>query len=178
MNQIYIRDNFLMIRDGDGKDSGELKRQLCRYYEERNAEDIDRLPRVTEKNVLILKYYSFENYFLDPKVMARIGVLDSEDQFYEIFLEKWHEYLYRLRSGEKLRTVVGHDFETPDDVKGHMEEIRIHLRGHNLYDIYYGRYKDREREILGRYIDEAPREDFADILDSIDRFIYFESRKK
>ena len=37
-----------MIRDGDGKDSGELKRQLCRYYEERNAEDIDRLPRVTE----------------------------------------------------------------------------------------------------------------------------------
>ena len=178
MNQIYIRDNFLMIRDGDGKDSGELKRQLCRYYEERNAEDIDRLPRVTEKNVLILKYYSFENYFLDPKVMARIGVLDSEDQFYEIFLEKWHEYLYRLRSGEKLRTVVGHDFETPDDVKGHMEEIRIYLRGHNLYDIYYGRYKEREREILGRYIDEAPREDFADILDSIDRFIYFESRKK
>ena len=77
-----------------------------------------------------------------------------------------------------MRAVVGHDFETPDDVKGHMEEIRIHLRGHNLYDIYYGRYKDREREILGRYIDEAPREDFADILDSIDRFIYFESRKK
>ena len=65
---------------------------------------------MTEKNVLILKYYSFENYFLDPKVMARIGVLDSEDQFYEIFLEKWHEYLYRLRSGEKLRAVVGHDF--------------------------------------------------------------------
>ena len=63
-------------------------------------------------------------------------------------------------------------------MKRHMEEIRIHLRGHNLYDIYYGRYKDREREILGRYIDEAPREDFADILDSIDRFIYFESRKK
>ena len=76
-------------------------------------------------------------------------MLDSEDQFYEIFLEKWHEYLYRLRSGEKLRTVVGHDFETPDDVKGHMEEIRIHLRGHNLYDIYYGRYKDRERRSWG-----------------------------
>lgn len=178
MNQIYIRDNFLMIRDGDGKDSAELKSGLCRYYDQKNEEDIDRLPRVTEKNVLILKYYSFENYFLDPKVMAKIGVLDSEEQFYEIFLQKWKEYLYRLRSGEKLRAVIGHDFETADDVKEHMEEIRIHLRGHNLYDIYYGRYRDREKEILERYIDEAPRENFADILDSIDRFIYFESRMK
>ena len=178
MNQIYIRDNFLMIRDGDGKDSEELKSQLCKYYARRNEEDVDRLPRVTEKNVLILKYYSFENYFLDPKVMARIGVIESEEQFYEIFLEKWREYLHRLRSGQKLLAVLGRDFETVEDVKAHMEEIRIHLRGHNLYDIYYGRYKEQEQEILSRYIDQAPREDFADILDSIDRFIYFESRKK
>lgn len=38
MNQIYLKDNFLMIRDGDGKDSDMPKNQLCRYYEERNAE--------------------------------------------------------------------------------------------------------------------------------------------
>ena len=178
MNQIYIKDNFLMIRDGDGKDSEELKSQLCNYYARRNEEDIDRLPRVTEKNVLILKYYSFENYFLDPKVMAQIGIIESEEQFYEIFIEKWREYLYRLRSGRKLAEVIGHDLTSVDDVKQHMEEIRIHMRGHNLYDIYYGRYKENEQEILSRYIDAAPREDFADILDSIDRFIYFESRKK
>ena len=74
--------------------------------------------------------------------------------------------------------MLGRDFETVEDVKAHREEIRIHLRGHNLYDIYYGRYKEQEQEILSRYIDQSPREDFADILDSIDRFIYFESRKK
>lgn len=178
MNQIYIKDNFLMIRDGDGRDREELKSQLCNYYARRKEEDIDRLPRVTEKNVLILKYYSFENYFLDPKVMARIGVIESEEQFYEIFIEKWREYLYRLRSGRKLAEVIGHDLASADDVKQHMEEIRIHMRGHNLYDIYYGRYRENEQEILSRYIDAAPREDFADILDSVDRFIYFESRKK
>lgn len=178
MNQIYIKDNFLMIRDGDGKDSEELRSQLCNYYARRNEEDIDRLPRVTEKNVLILKYYSFENYFLDPKVMAQIGIIKSEEEFYEIFLEKWKEYLYRLRSGEKLKKIIGHDIVSIEDVKSHMEEIRIHMRGHNLYDIYYGRYREKEQEILSRYIDAAPREDFADILDSIDRFIYFESRKK
>ena len=178
MNQVYIKDNFLMIRDGDGKDSEELKSQLCRYYAQRNEEDADRLPRVTEKNVLILRYYSFENYFLDPKVMAEIGIVDSEEEFYRIFLEKWREYLWRLHSGRRLVEVIGHDLENEQDVEQHMEDIRIHMRGHNLYDIFYGRYKENEQEILGRYIDAAPREDFADILDSIDRFIYFESRKK
>lgn len=177
MNQIYLKDSFLMIRDGDGKDSEKLKRSLCRYYEERNLEDADGLPRVTEKNVLILKYYSFENYFFNPCIMAKIGIVDSEEAFYEAFLVKWKEYLYRLSSGKKLREVIGHDLICVQDVKDHMEEIRIHMRGHNLYDIFYGRYKDREEEILGKYIDLAPREDFEDILDAIDRFIYFENRK-
>ena len=54
MNQIYIKDQFLMIRDGDGKDPDQLKRQLCHYYEEQGARDADRLPRVTPKNVLII----------------------------------------------------------------------------------------------------------------------------
>ena len=177
MNQVYLKDNFLMIRDGDGKDREMLKRQLCKYYEERNLEGIDRLPRVTEKNVLILKYYSFENYFLNPTVMAKLGILESEEQFYEIFLEKWKEYLYRIKSGKALLRVMGKDFETTEDVKAHMEEIKIHMRGHNLYDIYYGRYKEQETELLTKYIEIAPREDFEDILTSIERFIYFESRR-
>ena len=59
-----------------------------------------------------------------------------------------------------------------------MEEIKIFLRGHNLFDIFYGRFKEREEEILQKYVELAPREEFADILDAIDRFIYFENRKK
>lgn len=178
MNQIYLKDNFLMIRDGDGKDREVLRNQLCKYYEERNLEDIDRLPRVTPKNVLILKYYSFENYFLNPQVMAKLGVIPSEEAFYEIFLYKWKEYLHRLRSGKALTEVIGKNLETIEDVRAHMEEIRIYMRGHNLYDIFYGRYKEEETELLTRYLDIAPREDFADILDGIEQFLYFESRKK
>ncbi len=178
MNQIYLRDNFLMIRDGDGKDREELKHQLCKYYEERNLEDIDRLPRVTEKNVLILKYYSFENYFLNPKIMVKLGIVKSEEQFYQIFLEKWNEYLHKIKSGLKLKEAIGHNLETVEDVRNHMEEIKIHMRGHNLYDIFYGRYKQEEQEILSRYIELADREEFADILDAVERFLYFDSRKK
>lgn len=178
MNQIYLRDQFMMIRDGDGKNREELRRQLCNYYEERSKQEVDTLPRVRKENVLILKYYSFENYFLNPAVMAQLGIVKSEEQFYEVFLKKWKEYLYRISSGKHLVEVIGQDLDTAEDVKRYMEEIRIYMRGHNLYDIFYGRYKGWETEILKKYIEVAPREDFADILDAIDHFIYFENRKK
>ncbi len=177
MNQIYLRDQFLMIRDSDGKDPRVLGRQLCRYYEERNLEDLDKLPRVRPENVLILKYYSFENYFLNPRVMTQLGVLPYEEAFYEIFLEKWKEYLHRITSGKHLREIIGRDFETVSDVRKHMEEIKIYLRGHNLFDLFYGRYKETETDLLKRYLELAPREDFQDILEALERFPYFESRR-
>lgn len=177
MNQVYIRDQFLMIRDGDGKDAEELVNQLCHYYEARNEEDIDKLPRVTRKNVLILKYYSFENYFLNPKIMAKLGIVESEKAFYEILWEKWKEYLWKLKSGKKLVQAIGKNLESMEELKAHMEDIRIHLRGHNLYDIFYSPYKKEEQQILQQYIEIAPRDDFQDILDTIDTFPYFDSRK-
>jgi putative ATP-dependent endonuclease of OLD family len=177
MNQVYLRDQFLMIRDGDGKNPEELAGQLCRYYDDRSLEDVDKLPKVTRKNVLILKYYSFENYFLNPEVMAKLGVVEDEDAFYRTLFDKWKEYLYRLKSGKQFAEAVGKDMESPEDLKVHMEEFKIYMRGHNLYDIFYGPYKKQEGELLKQYIDLAPREDFSDILDAIDKFVYFESRK-
>lgn len=178
INSLYLKDSFLMIRDSDGKDPAKLKAQLCGYYQNREKEDAGTLPRVTEKNVLILKYYSFENYFLDPKVMAQIGVVKSEEQFYEILFQKYNEYLYRLTSTRKMIDRLGISINTIDDLKANMENIKVYVRGHNLYDIFYGRYKgDKESEILMKYIEAAPRETFADILDSIDAFVYFNSHK-
>lgn len=177
MNQIYLRDQFLMIRDSDGKDPAALGRQLCRYYEERNMEETDKLPRVRPENVLILKYYSFENYFLNPRIMAKLQVVESEEAFYETLLEKWKEYLHRLSSGQHLKEVLGKDLETAEDIKEHMEDIKTYIRGHNLFDIFYGRYKEKETELLERYIDIAPKEDFQDILAALEKFPYFESRR-
>lgn len=178
INKLYFKDQFLMIRDGDGKDREQLARQLCKYYEERSLEDVDRLPKVTRKNVLILKYYSFENYFLNPGIMARLGIVDSEEAFWEILFEKWREYLYRLKSGQHLVEVLGRPITSIEDLKNNFEAFKIYMRGHNIYDIFYGRFRDQEEELLSRYIDLAGREEFADILDAIDRFVYFDSRKK
>lgn len=177
MNQVYLRDHFLMIRDGDGKDREQLARQLCQYYDDRNLQDADKLPKVRRRNVLILKYYSFENYFLNPRIMAQLGVVKKEDEFWEILLEKWQSYLGRLTCGRHLKEILGKDLESVEDLKTYFEEFRIYMRGHNLFDIFYGRYKKQETELLKRYIRLAPREEFADILEAIDAFAFFDSKK-
>lgn len=177
INTLYLKDQFMMIRDGDGKDPEVLGRQLCKYYKDRAQEDRGNLPRVTDRNVLILKYYSFENYFLFPEIMAEIGVVKSVDAFYDILWRKYQEYLYKLTSVKKMCAKLGITLQSRNDLIAQMENIRIYVRGHNLYDIFYGRYKKQENEILTRYIEAAPRSIFADILDKIDAFVFFDSRK-
>lgn len=178
MNQLYLRDQFLMIRDGDGKAKEELARKLCHYYSEQNKMDIDKLPRVGRQNVLVLKYYSFENYFLNPKTMAQIGIVESEEAFWETLFSKWKQYLHHLVSGQHLTEILGKEIDSIAELKEHFEEFKIYVRGHNLYDIFYGPFKKQETEILRRYLELAPREDFQDILDAIDSFVYFQSRRK
>lgn len=177
INTLYLKDQFMMIRDSDGKDRDTLGKQLCRYYGDRSREDKGNLPRVTDRNVLVLKYYSFENYFLFPEIMEKIGVVDSVDAFYDILWKKYNEYLYKLTSMKRMKFKLGIDIRSRQDLIDHIDDIRIYVRGHNLYDIFYGKYKGNETKILTKYIDEAPREIFADILDKIDKFVYFDSRR-
>ncbi|MFA9463495.1 MAG: ATP-dependent endonuclease [Velocimicrobium sp.] len=179
INQLYLKDQFLMIRDSDGKNPNHLKKQLCSYYDQRAKEDVGNLPRVTARNVLILKYYSFENYFLDPVIMEKIGVIKNEEQFYNILYGKFKDYLYKLGSTRRMIKTMGVRINSKQDLKDNMEMIKTYVRGHNLYNIFYGRYhNDAETEILKKYIEVAPRDNFKDILDSIDSFVYFENRKK
>jgi putative ATP-dependent endonuclease of OLD family len=179
INKLYLKDQFLMIRDSDGKNPNYLVRQLVGYYKERAKEDIGNVPRVQTQNVLVLKYYSFENYFLDPAVMAKIGVIKNEEDFYNILYDKYKAYLYKLPSMKRMVKITGARIRSKEDLKKNMENIKIYVRGHNLYDIFYGRYHgSQEQEILKKYVEIAPRETFANILDAIDRFVYFESRKK
>ena len=132
---------------------------------------------MTARNVLILKYYSFENYFLDPAVMTKIGVVKSQDEFFTILYEKYQEYLYRLTSTKKMLEQLQISILSRQDLIDNYENIKIYVRGHNLFDIFYGRYKgEQENEILQKYIDAAPRETFADILDAVDDFVYFQNR--
>ncbi|MBR1741585.1 MAG: ATP-binding protein, partial [Lachnospiraceae bacterium] len=149
INQLYLKDQFLMIRDSDGKNPAFLKKQLCSYYDQRAKEDAGNLPKVTPKNVLILKYYSFENYFLDTKIMTKIGVLKSEEDFYNILYKKYKDYLYKLGSVKRMLRKKDFRIQSKQDIKEHIEDIKIYVRGHNLFDIFYGKYNgSAEQEIL------------------------------
>jgi hypothetical protein len=180
INKLYLKDQFLMIRDSDGKNPNYLVKQLCSYYKQRSNEDGagTALPNVMPKNILILKYYSFENYFLDPATMVKVGVIKSEDQFYDILYKKYKEYLYRLPSMKRLIRTKNVRLNNKEDVKKNIEMIKTYVRGHNLYDIFYGKCRSEEEAVLRKYVELAPREVFADILNAIDSFVYFENRKK
>ncbi len=178
INQLYLKDQFLMIRDSDGKKPETLVKQLCSYYYSRSQEDTGNIPRVQPRNVLVLKYYSFENYFLNPKVMAKIGVIKNEEDFYNILFDKFKSYLHKLSSVKRMKEITGITIRSKEDIKRNLEKIKIYVRGHNLFDIFYGKYKgENETMILQKYIDEAPRSDFEDILNSIDDFVFFSNRK-
>ena len=110
--------------------------------------------------------------------MTELGIVRSEEHFWRILFSKWKKYLYKIKRGRVFQEKIGKTVEIVEDLKGHFEEFKIYMRGHNLYDIFYGRYRDRETQLLKQYLDIAPREDFKDILDTIDSIVYFNSRKK
>lgn len=83
--------------------------------------------------------------------MSKLGVIESEDAFYEILYDKWREYLHRIKSGVHLIQMMGRDFTSPQDMKEHMEEIKTYMRGHNLFDIFMEDIKRRERFIKEIY---------------------------
>ena len=78
---------------------------------------------------------------INPEIMTKIGVVKSVDQFYDILYAKYKEYLYRLVSTKKMLEKLNIAIETRQDIIDNMENIRKYVRGHNLYDIFYGRYK-------------------------------------
>ena len=82
-----------------------------------------------------------------------------------------------MTSKKKMQEKLKINIKSRQDIIDNIENIRIYVRGHNLFDIFYGKYKKNENEILTKYIQEAPRSVFADILDKIDEFVYFDSRK-
>ena len=110
--------------------------------------------------------------------MTKLGIVKSEEHFWRILFSKWKQYLYKIKSGRIFQERIGKTVETVEDLQKHFEEFKIYMRGHNLYDIFYGRYRDRETQLLKEYLDIAPREDFRDILDAIDSMVYFNSRRK
>ena len=124
INKLYLKNQFLMIRDSDGKNPKHLVKQLCSYYSQRAKEELEgNLPRVTPKNVLILKYYSFENYFLDPKIMTKIGVIKNEDEFYTTLYKKYKDYLYKIGSVKRMIKATGMRINSKEDIKRNMETI-------------------------------------------------------
>ncbi|WP_368936259.1 hypothetical protein [Bacillus sp. SH8-8] len=93
-NKTTFGDNFLIIRDSDTCDSNELKRKLINKFRENLGEQY---PQDIREKVLITKYSSLDNYFLNPRILCQLRVIRNEEQFYnkieEFLTEKKQEII-------------------------------------------------------------------------------------
>ena len=55
------------------------------------------------------------------------------------------------RALHRCPEIAFHETMTMEYIREHLEEIRVCLRGHNLYDIFYGRWQERNDRIKGRH---------------------------
>ena len=168
--------SFVFIVEGK-QDSNRLPLLLEKYYSEIYDDDgkLQRITIIPTNSCTNIKTYANLKY---------INKLYLKDQFLMIRDSdgknpKYKDYLFKLNSFKKLLRTKNFRIKNKQDIKDHIEDIKIYVRGHNLFDIFYGRYHGTaEQEILKKYIDAAPRETFQDIFDAIDSFVYFENRKK
>ena len=144
MNQVYLKDQFLMIRDGDGKDRRKLISQLCNYYEEAGKRDVDHLPKVRPQNVLVLKYYSFENYFFNPKIMAQLGVVESENAFFiRPSMKNGRIFIETFKRTKAYKCNRSRSDRTRGCKSTYGRNTHLYARPH-MFDCFYGRFKKKK----------------------------------
>lgn len=129
MNQMYLKNQFLMIRDSDGKDPDILETTL-----QMGLLDADPL-EVTEKRP-DPKYYSFENWLPEPKGYVKIKPSKTRGKFYEIFVWQMAESSHRLQSSRHLTEILRRTASSEDIRHMYMEQIKIY-RG-AIFLIFYG----------------------------------------
>ena len=108
--------------------------------------DVDKLPRVKPENVLILKYYSFENYFLNPSVMAKLGICGVGGGILRDSLGEMEQLPEENQERAAAAGGPGAGILGPRRICGPTwRRSASTMRGHNLYDIFYGDTKGRRQ---------------------------------
>ncbi|PGW64693.1 hypothetical protein COE26_27795 [Bacillus cereus] len=176
LNKTTLGDNFLIIRDSDTSDPNELVRKLINKFRENLG---DQYPQNLDEKVLITKYSSFDNYFLNPSILCQLRIIKNEEQFYnkiQEFLtqkrEEVIEYLYAKNSPERALLLESTLYrEAP--IMAKIDDIKHFVRGHDLFGIFGG-LKRR----INEYVEYSSENDFEEILNHLDKIPYFKINRK
>lgn len=168
-------ENFLIIRDSDSAEQEKIKAKLLNCYKENLGVDFEKRMK---PRTLVLKYYSLENYFLNPIVLEKIRVIKNEEDFcnkISDFLNreksKIVEYIRNNNSEDadrvaRLESLIYRDCSILDKI----EDIKKYVRGHNLLGVF-GKIN------IQKYLENADEDDFAEILDNLDNLTYFKENR-
>ena len=179
LDRTELKDRFTIIRDSDTEDVQKIKDILLNKYRENlGAAFIDTI----NERILVLKYSALECYFLNPEVLSTLGIVDCVDTFYtriDNYINNnrtsIENYIKEHNEGkdERIHQLLQEIYGTSNrEIK--IEFIKKNVRGHNLFGLFGPQIKNK----LQRYIKESTPEDFKEIVDFLDKFTYFEQKKK
>ena len=190
MGMTELKDNFAIIRDSDMISPNKLKERLINAYKENTRIGKKRLGN----HILVLKYSSLENYFIDYDVLMNMGIIQSKDEYIKLLKQFIKENRENIEEyWKKKKNIEDKDLNIEsyrqqlfsEDISDDefIENCKRLIRGHDLYDYLWDnliRSSDELKRRFGSkerydsaYINSASWETFAEILDFLSSLDYF-----
>lgn len=186
MGMTDLKDNFAIIRDSDTVSPEKLKEKLINAYRQNTGIGKKKLG----KHILVLKYSSLENYFINHDVLINMGIIHSKTEYIELLrrfvssnkgnIEKYWKSENKEDTIELYRQQLFSKELSEDEF---IETCKRLIRGHDLYDYMWGELIEKSQELKRRfgskerydseYINCASWGTFAEILDFLSNLDYF-----
>ncbi|WP_416198793.1 MAG: AAA-15 domain-containing protein [Sporanaerobacter sp.] len=177
LNKTNMKDDFLIIRDSDTKEKEDIKNKTI---QECKKQLNDECPDNIEEKILVLDYSAFDNYFLEPEILIKMGIIKDIDQYSEkinkhINTNKTRiiEYIKNNNSesrASELIDLIYRDCEVLEKI----EDIKKYVRAHELFGEFGGKLKYGTSE----YVEFSNEDNFSEIIDFLDTADYFKYKKK
>lgn len=176
LHKTTLRENFLIIKDSDTKDVIQTKKAFVNKLRENLGEQYF---EETENHVLILAYSSLENYFLNPDILIALKLVRDYNDYEEKIISYLDKNKDRITSylieqngrerAQKLESLIYRNCPLSDKI----EDIKKYIRGHELFGVFTG-LKNK----INEYIEKSTKTDFAEILDALNMFPFFNERQR
>jgi len=189
MGMTELKGNFAIIRDSDTISPNKLKERLINAYRQNTRIGKKRL----DNHILVLKYSSLENYFIDHRILINMGIIQSKEEYVNLlkkFIEEnrkdIEEYWEKKKNEDKDLNIESYRQQLFSDNLSEdefIENCKRLIRGHDLYNYLWDklirssdelrrRFSNKER-YDSAYINSASWETFAEILNFLSGLDYF-----
>lgn len=170
LDKLYLKENFCIIRDSDWKDKNSIKTNLIKEIESKI-----KINNLWFK-ILILEYYSFENYFLNFSILNKLWFSLDKNKFLINFFKKHWDYIQQnLKEDNWTQTKLN-----LDNIKTDLEKTKTYIKWHLIYNFLIDNFKNiwEKTSFDIKFIENSTYNDFKQIINFFDNQQFFENFEK